>query len=54
MIAQGAEAKVYFKNNDTSVIKIRASIYATLERAFESIALHNSQYSPFSMATQGG
>lgn len=24
MIAQGAEAKVYFKSNDTSVIKIRA------------------------------
>ena len=44
MIAQGAEAKVYFKSNDTSVIKIRASIYATLERAFESIALHNSLF----------
>ena len=30
MIAKGAEAKVYYKDGDTSVIKIRTSIYATL------------------------
>ncbi len=41
IIAQGAEAKVYYKTGDTHVIKLRTSIYATLERALESIALHN-------------
>jgi len=41
MIAQGAEAKVYYKTGDTSVIKLRTSIYATLGRALEAIALHN-------------
>jgi hypothetical protein len=44
MIAQGAEAKVYYKDNDTSVIKLRTSIYATLERALESIVLHNALF----------
>ena len=44
MIAKGAEAKVYYKDGDTSVIKIRTSIYATLGRAFESIVLHNSLF----------
>ena len=29
MIAQGAEAKVYYREGDTSVIKERASIYST-------------------------
>ena len=41
MIAQGAEAKVYCRTGDTAVIKTRASIYATLGRALEAIALHN-------------
>ena len=41
MIAQGAEAKVYGRTGDTHVIKLRASIYATLGRALEAIALHN-------------
>jgi len=41
MIAKGAEAKVYGKTGDISVIKLRASIYAILERALEAIALHN-------------
>ena len=27
MIAQGAEAKVYYQNGDTSVIKLRTSVY---------------------------
>ena len=44
MIAQGAEAKVYYKDGDTSVVKIRTSIYATLGRAFESIVLHNALF----------
>ena len=41
MIAQGAEARVYYKSGDTAVVKARTSIYATLGRAFEAIALHN-------------
>ena len=44
MIAQGAEAKVYYQNGDTSVIKLRTSIYATLERALEAIILHNTLF----------
>ena len=44
MIAQGAEAKVYYKAGDTSVIKIRTSIYSTFEKALESIVLHNSLF----------
>ena len=41
MMAQGAEAKVYGRTGDTHVIKLRTSIYATLGRALEAIALHN-------------
>ena len=41
MIAQGAEAKVYYKTGDTHVVKLRTSIYATLGRALEAISLHN-------------
>ena len=44
MIAQGAEAKVYYREGDTSVIKVRTSIYATLGRALESIILHNTLF----------
>ena len=44
MIAQGAESMVYYKDGDTSVVKIRASIYATLGRAMESIIFHNSLF----------
>lgn len=44
MIAEGAEAKVYYKDGDTSVIKVRTSIYATLGRALESIVLHNALF----------
>ena len=44
MIAKGAEAKVYYRGGDASVIKLRTSIYATLGRAFESIILHNSLF----------
>ena len=44
MIAQGAEAKVYYREGDTSVVKARTSIYATLGRALESIVLHNTLF----------
>ena len=33
MIAQGAEAKVYYKAGDTSVAKERTSIYSTTQKA---------------------
>lgn len=41
ILAQGAEAKVYARTGDTCVVKLRTSIYATLQRALEAIALHN-------------
>ena len=41
MIAQGAEAKVYYREGDTSVIKERASIYSTTQKALDAIVLHN-------------
>ncbi len=41
MIAQGAEAKVYYREGDTSVVKERASIYSTTQKALEAITLHN-------------
>ena len=44
MIAQGAEAKVYYREGDTSIIKARTSIYATLGRALESIVPHNALF----------
>ena len=53
MIAQGAESKVYYKDGDTSVIKIRTSIYATLGRAMESIVLHNALFPETSMNVIG-
>ncbi len=40
-IAEGAEAKVFGRTDDTHVVKLRTSIYATLNRALEAIALHN-------------
>ena len=53
MIAQGAEAKVYYQNGDTSVIKLRTSIYATLGRALESIVLHNALFAETPMNVIG-
>lgn len=41
MLAQGTEAKVFARTGDTHVVKLRTSIYATLGRALEAIALHN-------------
>lgn len=52
-IAQGAEAKVYYKQGDTSVIKMRTSIYATLSRALESIVLHNALFPETAMKLIG-
>lgn len=40
-IAQGAEAKVYYREGDTSVVKERASIYSTTQKAIDAIVLHN-------------
>lgn len=41
MIAQGAEAKVYYRSGDTSVVKERSSIYSTTQKALDAIVLHN-------------
>ena len=41
MIAQGAEAKVYYREGDISVVKERASIYSTTQKALDAITLHN-------------
>ena len=40
-IAQGAEAKVYYKEGAPSVAKERTSIYSTWQKALDAIALHN-------------
>ena len=53
MIAKGAEAKVYYKPGDTSVIKERTSIYSTLDKAFEAIVLHNALFPETQMTTIG-
>ena len=41
MIAQGAEAKVYYREGDPTVAKERASIYSTTEKVLDAIVLHN-------------
>lgn len=41
MIAQGAEAKVYYRSGSPAVLKERASIYSTTQKALDAIALHN-------------
>ncbi|MBR2167322.1 MAG: hypothetical protein IJ920_03205 [Paludibacteraceae bacterium] len=53
MIAKGAEAKVYYKPGDTSVIKERTSIYSTLDKALEAIVLHNALFPETQMTTIG-
>ena len=52
-IAQGAEAKVYYKEGSTSVIKERTSIYSTLGKAFEAIVLHNALFPETQMSVIG-
>ena len=41
MIAQGAEAKVYYADGNPSVVKERTSIYSTWQKALDAIVLHN-------------
>ena len=52
-IAQQAEAKVYYRTGDTSVIKERTSIYATFGKALEAIALHNALFAETRMKVIG-
>ena len=53
MIAQGAEAKVYYKEGDPSVAKERTSIYSTTQKALEAIALHNYLFPETAMRVIG-
>ena len=53
MIAQGAEAKVYYKEGDTSVVKERASIYSTTQKALDAIVLHNCLFPDTAMHVIG-
>lgn len=53
MIAQGAEAMVYYKEGDTSVAKERTSIYSTTNKALEAIALHNYLFPETAMRVIG-
>jgi hypothetical protein len=53
MIAQGAEAKVYYRGGDPSVVKERASIYSTTQKALEAIALHNYLFPETAMLVTG-
>ena len=53
IIAQGAEAKVYYKAGDTSVVKERTSIYSTLNKAFEAIVSHNALFPETPMSVIG-
>ena len=52
-IAEGAEAKVYYKAGCTSVIKVRTSIYATFGKALEAIVLHNTLFPETQMSVIG-
>ena len=53
MIAEGAEAKVYYKAGDPSVAKERTSIYSTTNKALEAIALHNYLFPETAMKVIG-
>ncbi len=52
-IAQGAEAKVYYRSGDTSVVKERASIYSTTQKALDAIVLHNYLFPETAMSVVG-
>ena len=52
-IAQGAEAKVYYSDGNTSVVKERTSIYSTWQKALEAIALHNYLFPETAMKVIG-
>ena len=53
MIAQGAEAKVYYSEGDTSVVKERTSIYSTTQKALDAIVLHNYLFPETAMKVIG-
>ena len=53
MIAQGAESKVYYQDGDTSVVKERASIYSTTQKALDAIVLHNYLFPETAMKVIG-
>lgn len=53
MIAQGAEAKVYYRTGSTAVLKERASIYSTTQKALDAIVLHNSLFPETAMNVIG-
>ena len=53
MIAQGAEAKVYYREGDKSVVKERTSIYSTTQKALDAIALHNFLFPETAMRVIG-
>ena len=53
MIAQGAEAKVYYSDGNTSVVKERTSIYSTWQKALDAIALHNYLFPETAMKVIG-
>ena len=52
-IAQGAEAKVYYKEGNTSVVKERTSIYSTWQKALDAIVLHNCLFPETAMKVIG-
>ena len=52
-IAEGAEAKVYYKGGCTSVVKARTSIYSTFGKALEAIVLHNTLFPETQMSVIG-
>ena len=53
MIAQGAEAKVYYREDKTSVVKERTSIYSTWLKALDAIVLHNYLFPETAMKVIG-
>ena len=53
IIAQGAEAKVYYREGDPSVVKERASIYSTTQKALDAIVLHNYLFPETAMNVVG-
>jgi hypothetical protein len=53
MIAQGAEAKVYYSDGNTSVVKERTSIYSTWLKALDAIVLHNYLFPETAMKVIG-
>jgi len=53
MIAQGAEAKVYYREGNLSVVKERTSIYSTWQKALDAIVLHNCLFPETQMSVVG-